>query len=185
MFEPGSLVKLKSGSPDMCIAGESDDRTGWIECIWYDGGEALRDSFPPYCLVVVRAADGEAKPIAHKPATVRPGDPPAGAPDPDPEPPPADAVHVNTANGRVTFKGKVCTLSGSGLTVVQCTAPAMPDPVDRADIKAAIWPDGPGPSADSQLSTTITWANQRLSSIGLVLKTIRGRGVALQEIGQG
>jgi uncharacterized protein YodC (DUF2158 family) len=181
-FEPGSLVKLKSGSPDMVVAGPSEERVGWIECVWYGNHESLRDSFPPCCLVVVRATSAEVKPA---PAPRRPADPPAGAPEPQPQAPPTGAVHVNTANGRVTHRGKICTLSGSGLTVVQCTAADMPEPVDRADIKAAIWPDGPGPSADSQLSTTITWANQRLSSIGLVLKTIRGRGVALQEIGQG
>jgi uncharacterized protein YodC (DUF2158 family) len=178
-FAPGSLVKLKSGSPDMVVAGPSEDRTGWIECIWYDDHESLRDSFPAHCLDQVGAGAvvtpaGPAAPLRHEP--------PAGAPEPQPDAP-ADTLHVNTTNGRITYRGKVCTLSGSGLTVVQCTAPAMPDPVDRADIKAAIWPGGPGPSSDSQLSTTITWANQRLSSIGLVLKTIRGRGVALQEIG--
>jgi uncharacterized protein YodC (DUF2158 family) len=178
-YDPGSLVKLKSGSPAMVVAGPSEDRTGWIECIWYDGNESLRDSFPAHCLDQVEVG---AAVTPSRPAAPLRHEPPAGAPEPQPELP-ADAVHVNTANGRVTYKGKVCTLSGSGLTVVQCAAPAMPQAVDRADIKAAIWPDGPGPSADTQLSTTITWANQRLSSVGLVLKTIRGRGVALQEIG--
>jgi len=195
-FEPGSIVKLKVESPNMVVAGESDDHDGWIECIWYDDHESLRDSFPPCCLALVKAADIEApakpesddlpalppKPAPQPKRLDTPKAAPAGAPEPESDQPEPDAVKVNTASGRITYHGRTCTLAGAGLTIVDITAAAMPHPVDRAEIRNAIWPGGGTVSADTQLSTFITATNQRLTSIGLMLKSVRGKGVVLEEV---
>ena len=186
-FAPGSIVKLKVESPNMVVADVVGEE---VDCIWYDGHESLRDTFPAHCLVLVTGVERpiavpEPKPdLQPAPAPGAPPapKPPAGAAEPEPDAPEPAAVRVNTASGRITYRGKTCILAGHALTVVDMTAAAMPEPVDRAVIRAALWPTGGSSWSDQQLSGIIANANQRLDSIRLTLKSIRNRGVVLQEV---
>jgi uncharacterized protein YodC (DUF2158 family) len=51
----GMVVRLKSGSPSMTVAGE--DGYGNIICQWFDGKKPMNSSFAPEVLEVVPAAE--------------------------------------------------------------------------------------------------------------------------------
>lgn len=51
-YEPGDVVRLNSGSPDLTVEyigngprGEDD-----VRVVWYDGGDIKTDNFPMVCL---------------------------------------------------------------------------------------------------------------------------------------
>jgi len=53
-FEPGSIVQLKSGGPDMTIQEPSTDDHVW--CQWFGGRKLERGRFPIASLVTVDQA---------------------------------------------------------------------------------------------------------------------------------
>jgi len=56
-FQPGDVVRVKSGGPSMTIASVDRER---IICRWFDGKEPKDDDFDPTVLVKVPPDDGPA-----------------------------------------------------------------------------------------------------------------------------
>ena len=55
IFEPGNIVKLKSGGPKMTV--EKYHKRDVVKCIWFDGFEAKRDFFREGFLELVTVDD--------------------------------------------------------------------------------------------------------------------------------
>ena len=60
-FQPGDIVKLKSGSPDMTVegyealwAGDSSIETENVHCAWFDGKTMHKELFQQNALEIVK-----------------------------------------------------------------------------------------------------------------------------------
>lgn len=63
-IKPGSVVKLKSGGPEMTV---SDSSNGYYSCVWFDknSGEAKEKSFKAHVLALSGTGDaGKAKVVS-------------------------------------------------------------------------------------------------------------------------
>jgi len=46
-FETGDVVRLKSGGPKMTVQEITQDEDEYIECIWFEEGNKMMDTFHP------------------------------------------------------------------------------------------------------------------------------------------
>lgn len=51
-FKPGDLVRLRSGGPVMTVEFVNQNDDDVVRCLWFDGGEVLRDAFDSVSLAI-------------------------------------------------------------------------------------------------------------------------------------
>jgi DNA-binding response OmpR family regulator len=91
-------------------------------------------------------------------------------------------VTVGQRSASVEHANAVIEVQPRAGRLVACLARAMPHPVDRKFIAGRIWAGTRIPEAsDTAISNLMEPIKQPLAELGLVLKTVRGVGIALQK----
>ena len=61
LLKEGTVVRLKSGGPDMTVSGEEHifgNGTGKVRCQWFEGTKMMQGTFPEISLKVVEENTG-------------------------------------------------------------------------------------------------------------------------------
>lgn len=123
------------------------------------------------------------KEIPRKPAPL-PKPPPlaVGASPPVTPKPAVSTIVVRTEpdNEAIEHAGQVMEITGKQAALLAMFAKASPLPIGRPQLIARLWPNASRDSADAMLGGLVTECRQIVPSVGLVLVTMRGVGIALQ-----